>query len=395
MNSGKKIRLFTYISLAAGSMWFSCSVGPGFASGTQEVQYYVKFGVYGLLFPILAIGLEAVLFYIMLETVRFRKCSNYGEMAREMFQPYGKLSLGIEVTQVVTTITSCAATVASASTILNSTFGWNYTLCSFAVGILVILICMYGTKVVRACSAAMSVAIIVVLAIIIVFGIVSHGDKAVAIASNPSFYAESEWYNGSFEMWEKAFLYAGFQAGAVAIGALGSEGLEHRKQSAGASILGFAIVTGFTVLVNFMLMGFVPDVVTGDGSALPIMYAAQNSGFTAIKVLYPFFLLLALLTTASTLCWSISGRVNNTSVMKKVKSPAVRNTIVTVVMLAISVALAQFGVVAIVNKGFSLFGLLNLIFVFLPTFTLGAINLKKWRKAEKLAESQCEKLPTD
>lgn len=382
----KNIRLFTYISLAAGSMWFSCSVGPGFASGTQEVQYFVKHGVWGLVFPLLALGLEALLFYVMLETVRYHKCKNYGEMARVMFQPYGKLSYGIEVTQVVTTITSCAATVASASTILNTTFGWNYTLCSFAVGILVILICMYGTKVVRACSAAMSIGIIVVLAIIIVFGIVARGDQALEIAKQPDFYRNSEWYDGAFNMWKLAFLYAGFQAGAVAIGALGSEGLEHRKQSLGAAILGFAIIAGFTILVNFMLLGFIPEVVTGDGKALPIMYAAQNSGFTAIRVLYPFFLLLALLTTASTLCWSIGGRVASLKFAEKY-NPVARNTVVTVVMLLISVALAQFGVVAIVNKGFSFFGLLNLIFVFIPTFTLGFKNLKKWRKEELALEA--------
>ena len=81
----KNIKLFTYISLAAGSMWFSCSVGPGFASGTQEVQYFVKHGVWGLVFPLLALGLEALLFYVMLETVRYHKCKNYGELCTRIF----------------------------------------------------------------------------------------------------------------------------------------------------------------------------------------------------------------------------------------------------------------------------------------------------------------------
>ena len=51
--------------LGVAFVWFTTHFGGGFASGAQIYSYYVRYGIWCLLMPVLAMGYNAVFFAIV------------------------------------------------------------------------------------------------------------------------------------------------------------------------------------------------------------------------------------------------------------------------------------------------------------------------------------------
>jgi len=58
------------LAFEVGALCFTTHVGGGFALGTQEVQYYVRFGRLAFFFPAIAMALLSTVFYFAWEFER-------------------------------------------------------------------------------------------------------------------------------------------------------------------------------------------------------------------------------------------------------------------------------------------------------------------------------------
>ena len=75
--------------LGVAFVWFTTHFGGGFASGAQIYSYYVRYGIWCLLMPVLAMGYNAVFFAYCLRFARkhgvydYRSYNNafYGKFA--------------------------------------------------------------------------------------------------------------------------------------------------------------------------------------------------------------------------------------------------------------------------------------------------------------------------
>ena len=66
------------IGFTVASVWFGTHVGGGFASGNQVIGYFAQFGpVPALIYPLIAMGLLAIIMHIMLKFARLNGFTNY------------------------------------------------------------------------------------------------------------------------------------------------------------------------------------------------------------------------------------------------------------------------------------------------------------------------------
>ena len=77
MNDNKTLKSTWAAGFAVASVWFGTHVGGGFASGNQVVQYFSSYGPLSIIFPILAMGLLAVVMYIMVKFAKLSGFTNY------------------------------------------------------------------------------------------------------------------------------------------------------------------------------------------------------------------------------------------------------------------------------------------------------------------------------
>ena len=64
-------------AFTVASVWFGTHVGGGFASGNQVIQYFANYGYTAVLYPILAMGILAIVMYIMMKFAKLNGFTNY------------------------------------------------------------------------------------------------------------------------------------------------------------------------------------------------------------------------------------------------------------------------------------------------------------------------------
>jgi len=67
------------LAFEVAALFFTTNVGGGFALGTQEVQYFVRFGKLGFYLPLIAMALLSTVFYFAWEFQRVYGVSDYKE----------------------------------------------------------------------------------------------------------------------------------------------------------------------------------------------------------------------------------------------------------------------------------------------------------------------------
>jgi len=75
----------TSIAIGLACVWMGTHFGPGVASGTQILQYWVKYGIWGAICPILAMSLLGYCLYCSMEFSRIYKTYNYGDWIQKVF----------------------------------------------------------------------------------------------------------------------------------------------------------------------------------------------------------------------------------------------------------------------------------------------------------------------
>src|SRR5665811_326850 len=79
------------LAFEVGALAFTTHVGGGFALGTQEVQYFVKFGKLGLYLPLISMALLSTVLYFAWEFQRLYGISDYKDFFEKFFGRFGKV----------------------------------------------------------------------------------------------------------------------------------------------------------------------------------------------------------------------------------------------------------------------------------------------------------------
>ena len=73
------------IAIGMACVWMGTHFGPGVASGTQILVYWVKYGIWGTLASILAMALLGYCIYCSAEFSRIYKTYNYADWTKKVW----------------------------------------------------------------------------------------------------------------------------------------------------------------------------------------------------------------------------------------------------------------------------------------------------------------------
>ena len=121
-------------------------MGGGFALGTQEVQYFVRFGSSAFYFPIITMGILATVFYFAWEFQRLYHVTDYVSFFRTLFAPAGSLFMTLyDIAFLITVVLAAGATLAGFGNALAGALG-GINVSRFPCGLatlLVLLLCTF------------------------------------------------------------------------------------------------------------------------------------------------------------------------------------------------------------------------------------------------------------
>ena len=364
---------------------FTTQFGGGFASGAQIYQYFINYGIWCLVLPLLTQGLYALFFWYGMRYAYKHKTYDYRSFSDSF---YGKtrhvMSNLYEVCYLIMIGTASAAAFATGGSTIQTLTGMPYWLCTVIVAAFIFLIALFGTGVVRKCASTLSVLIIIGLVVVLVPNIIAQWDSIVSsvgrMAGGEMTVLSKE--SGAFgpALWS-AVLYFFFQLASVSVMYQHVEPVTDPKQINKAAV-GMFICNFFAMelsIVGLLAISYVAELAT---ASVPMLVLVEKG--VGASVLTPIISLLIILGAISTAVNMISGIVTRcvNAVERRIASPEkkksghlARNAVFTLIFTFLAFAIAQFGLMAVVSKGYSYLGYAALITLFIP-FVIHMIRTK-------------------
>lgn len=364
---------------------FTTQFGGGFASGAQIYQYFINYGIWCLILPAVTQGLYALFFWYGMRYAYKHKCYDYRSFSNSI---YGKtapvMSNLYEVCYLIMIATASAAAFATGGSTINSLTGIPYFICTLIVGAFIFVVALFGTSVVRKCASTLSVLIVAGLLVVLVPNIIAQlpeigasigkmaaGEMGVRSAGQTGAFGPALWM---------AVLYFFFQLASVSVMYQHVEPVTDVKQIDKAAIWMFICNFGAMELsiIGLLAVTYVAEMAT---ASVPMLVLVQNG--VGAGILTPIISILIILGAISTAVNMISGIVTRCvngiekgkSDEEKAKGHLGRNAIFTLIFTGMAFAIAQFGLQAVVAKGYAYLGYAAMITLFIP-FVFHAIKTK-------------------
>ena len=391
-----KNKYFTSISIGVATVWFSTHCGAGFASGTQELQYFANHGWFGVFMPIVTFAIIAFTYYIGLETARQTDKWGYDLWSKEAFGSASNLlTPAMDFSIIITTIAATAATIATGGLLGNQYLGLPVAVGSIAMFIIVTILCIFGENLVRKNAMIMTSAILVIISIVLVAGLIKFAPDIARLFRegyvNPN---SAKWsISGSADtvpgnignslLW--GLTYAGFQISAIGGIAASFKGGSFKQEAKGAMIMGAVINILMLVGICLLIFSQMPHIYLDEATRkLPTVFIVNQLNIPVLAVLYPILLFLALITTAVGFIFGMVQRLDPYVLKNMDSKPVLRKAIISFVCLLVCYAVSKLGLMWVVQVAYKYLGIFNWAFIILPLWILGYKNIKKRDKGEKL-----------
>lgn len=377
MENTKKKGLPVFIGVA--SVWMGTHFGPGVASGTQLNQYYVNFGLPGIIMTVVAMGILAFALYCSMEFSRIYKAYDYESWVTKLFNNKYVVIL-FDVSFFVTIISAAGGSLNAIATLLQDFWGINYWL---GVGIVIVvsmLLCAFGAELVRKSSAYMMFVVVGVLLLIMVL-VVAAGDAdlAGAVANQAQNLSRADWSAGNWlsALWQ-AIIYGSFQATIVANIASVADTLPDRRESKKAAVTGYLANTLLLIVLCVMLYSFT-NVYAITEEDLPFYSMLARMDMSWLTVVYILVVFIAVISTVVGFAFAgvaRFGKYYRPAGSKHLAHP-LRDALFVLVLLAACAAISQVGIMNIVKYGYQLLGYINLFVIVLPALIIGGRKISK------------------
>lgn len=376
------------LAFSVGSVLFSSHAGGGFATGNQANTYYVGLGWMGPVAAIISMLLLTLTMRQAMVMYNSRNLTSTRQLFETLFHPFDKIEWAFEVFFYIMVLMAIAAAISGAASALQSYFGVNYYLGIGVVGVIVMLLTIFGANLVRAASTYMGIGILITAIAIYTIGIFKSETSVTSVIS--ASFAEAGFGNVPKAL-SNAFVYAGFQCVTLPTLIACGTPLRNRKGCAASMWISFAMNAVALTLSVLMLMSWqnVYTAVEG-GTTIPTLTSCTNMGMTWLTVAYGICLLLCLISTGVTITFGFVSRFENAPIYRNIASTAKRNAISAVFIIALSMGISLAGLTNIIKYGYGYCGYLGIAVVVVPFLTVGAYKNHKYMQehGEEFADAK-------
>ncbi|AKL93904.1 hypothetical protein CACET_c03880 [Clostridium aceticum] len=363
---------------AVAFVWFTTHFGGGFASGRQLVQFFVQYGWYALVTPIIAMGINAVVFYLVWDFSVSHKKFDYKSWCDAFYSPYEKIFTTLyEIVFNLTLFTATAVAFATGGATLTQVIGTPYILNTAVIAIIMFIVTIYGADMIRA--VASWIAIIVIVGLLIIYGsnfiaILPRLKEVIAAAPAP----QGTWP----PIWE-ALKYGGLQAAVLGSYVAVADVLKDQRDAKKAAIAGFILNASILGLAAVVILSYYPAILT---ESVPVLYVINNGvGGRAGELLVSVLIFLGVISTGVNLIYGGAKRVISALGKEKTGvSDKKAEIIASGVYVVLTWGIALFGLIPLVAKGYGYIGYISVPAIVIPILYIGLTRKSKLAKSSNM-----------
>ena len=367
------------VGLGMGAVWFATHAGAGFATGNQEVNFYVKYGWYAIFLPIISMLILGWAHRNALVIAKDNNAHDYKSYTNALFHPYEKILGPIaDLLFIGFLITGVCASIAGAASLLQK-WGLPYGIGLIIVGATLAILTTYGGDLVIRVLKYKAYFLIVSLALVTILGI-----KA-GLPNIQQLVAAKATFGAGFgtALWNM-IVYAGFQSvTAFAIVSI-SHNIKTTRQCNAFMLSGTLLNGLFLAAVTIMLFGFAPGILK---QTLPVYTVATSLGIPWLQVLYTLILFVALIGTGVGVVYSSVAFFQNLKLWDKLGSNfenmRVRRVCSSVFTIIVCTGISVVGLTTVIVKGYGTLGKVAIFLLLIPEIVVGTIKIRNAAQRRK------------
>ena len=369
------------VGVSMGAVWFATHAGAGFATGNQEVNFFVKYGWVAIFLPIISMLILGWGHRNAMVIAKDNNAHDYKSYTNALFHPYEKILGPIaDLLFIGFLITGVCASIAGAASLL-AKWGLPYGIGLVIVGAVLLLLTTYGGDLVIKVLSYKAYFLIVALALVTILGIKAGAPNIQHLVSTKANFGPGF---GS-AVWAM-IVYAGFQSvTAFALVSI-SHNIKTTRQCNAFWVSGTALNAIFLLAVTIMLLGFAPGILK---ETLPVYTVATSLGIPWLQILYTLILFVALLGTGVGVVYSSVAFFEKLKIWDKLggmfEGERARRVCSSAFTIIICTGISVVGLTNIIVKGYGTLGKVAIFLLLIPEIVVGTIKI---RNAAKLRKEQ-------
>jgi uncharacterized membrane protein YkvI len=357
------------IILGVSFVWFTTHFGGGFASGAQIYSYFVRYGIWCLITPALAMIYNAVFFAYCLRFARKHEVYDYRSYNNAFYGKFAPLFSNLfEILYLCVMCVAPAVAFATGGATLSALTGLPYLLCTFIIGVFIFVVAIFGTDLVRKVASVLSICIIVGLLIVYIPNIVS-GFPAIMETASTMTAGDMPFGKALYS----AFLYGTFQLANVAVFVQHAKAFEKPNQAISSMAIGgvINILMMTMVVLGIMTVYSNPDMAN---QSVPTLFMVQNGvGTKFMTPLISILIILGAVSTAVNMVAAMVKRVCGSLVKVNTETSETsrfgmtwREVIVAAICCLVDFGIAQFGLLTLIQKAYGTLAYLAIPVILIP-----------------------------
>lgn len=369
------------IILGVAFVWFTTHFGGGFASGAQIYSYYVRYGVWCLITPAIAMIYNAVFFAYCLYFARKHEVYDYRSYNNALYGRFAPVFSNLfEVLYICVMCVAPAVAFATGGATLSTLTGLPYLVCTLVIGVFIFIVAIFGTDLVRRVASVLSICIIVGLLIVYIPNIIASSHEISQTAStmnSDAFPLGKALYS--------AFLYGTFQLANVAVFVQHARSFDKPKDAVKSMGIGCVIniIMMTVVVLGIMTVASNPDMAK---QSVPTLFMVQSGvGSRFLTPLISVLIILGAVSTAVNMVAAMVARICNKKPAKPAISPAAgsaritrKEIIAALICCLADFGIAQFGLLTLIQKAYS-----SLAYLAIPVILIPYVVRMIWERTKR------------
>lgn len=361
-----------YLIPGIASVGFITQYGGGFASGVQIQEYFIKYGIWAFLMPIIAQAIIAACFSYGLKIAYRRKAYNYREFSDQMYGKYSVLFSNLyEAVYVILICFASAVAFGMGAKALSSVTGLSEGISLFIVFICLSLASIFGSVFIRQYSVLITTVVVIALFLILIPNIIPEIDELQKTLMNMDTGNYEKYVSGAYGVAsciEGAFIYAMIQLGSIGLMYQHANSFNDEKEISKSMRMMFFInlvVTELMVVAMF-LVPYGPGI---RNSSIPLMDMIKGGSDSVYGKIILVIIFISSITTGANF---ISGAVERFVWMIQRRCAFVTGNVmkyyimVAILFVLLSFIFSNLGIVQIIKNGYKYIGYGAIITVFIP-----------------------------
>ena len=354
--------------LGVAFVWFTTHFGGGFASGAQIYSYFVRYGAWCIVMPVLAMAYNGIFFAYSLRFARKHQVYDYRSYNNAFYGRFAPIFSNLfELLYLCVMCVAPAVAFATGGATLSQLTGLPYLLCTFLIGIFIFVVAIFGTDLVRQVASILSICIIAGLLIVYLPNIALNASKisdAVSAMNQQQLPLGPALYS--------AFLYGTFQLSNIAVFVQHAKSFEKPVDAVKSMGVGAVVNALMMVMVVLGLMTIYTNPEAASQS-VPTLFMVENGvGASFMTPLISLLIILGAVSTAVNMVAAMVKRVCGRQPQKLETLPSNRfhitkkEVIAALVCCVVDFAIAQFGLLNLIQKAYSGIAYLAIPVILIP-----------------------------